>query len=155
MDLSIREALLQHGWRPEWFNETGTIARTDSRAGIPCFVPFARKHRFFHWHRYISIRNFLGTRGTKIKFSSGLSQDKEFLGNIDSNVASSQLTAAFPWDKFLLVEFFAYPKSLFDMNYHYFGVIDEDTKKMWKVRTITLTWIRQVFVHLPKAHAAT
>jgi hypothetical protein len=151
MDFSIRDALLQHGWKPEWFNETETIARTDSRAGIPCFVPFARKHRFFHWHRYISIRNFLGTKGTKVKFSSALSKDEHFLGNIDSDATSSHLTAAFPWDKFLLVELFEYPKSLFDMNYHYFGVIDEERKEKWKVRIVTLTWIRNVFIQLPRA----
>ena len=153
MDLSIHDALLQHGWKREWFNETETIARTDSRSGIPCFVPFSRKHRFFHWHRYISIRNFLGAKGTRIKFSSALSKDEEFFGNIDSNAPSPHLTAAFPWDKFLPMEFFPHPKSMLDLNYHYFGVTDEERGEMWKMRIITLTWIREVFVRFP--HDAT
>lgn len=155
MDLSIHDALLQYGWKREWFNETGTIARTDSRLGIPCFVPFSRKHRFLNWHRYISIRNFLGAKGTMIRFSSALRQDEDFIGNIDSNDPSSHLTATFPWDKFLLVQFPPHPKSLFSMNYHYFGVLDEDKKEMWKVRTITLTWIREVLVRFPETHEAT
>lgn len=155
MDISIRDALLQHRWKREWFNETETTARIESRSGIPCFVPCSLKHRIFHWHRYISIRNFLGAKGTRIKYSSALSQDVEFLGLIDSNIPSPDLTARFPWDRFLLVDFFGYPQSVFDQDHHWFGVTHEEKGDMWKVRTTTLTWTSEVFVRFPDNRDAT
>ena len=151
--ISIREAMLAKGWRPEWFNETETIVRFSSRAGQPCFEPFFWKHRVFHRDRYLIIRNLMGGDGTLIRFSSSLSRDESFLGNIDSNETSETLAAVFPWDRFVVLRFEGYPKSRLDINHHYFHALDKQAGRDWRVATVALTWIREVSIRLPREHA--
>ena len=151
--ISIREAMLAKGWRPEWFNETETIARFSSRAGQPCFEPFFWRHRLFHRDRYLTIRNLLGADGTLVRFSSALSRDESFLGNIESSEPSEVLTAVFPWDRFLVLRFAGYPKSRLDINHYYFNVLDEKLSREWKVGVVALTWVREVCVQPPREYA--
>ena len=155
MEVSLRDALIHHGWKPEWLNETGTIARLGGRAGSLCFVPFSFRHRLFQWHRYIPVRNLLGAKNVNIKYSSALRHDWEFLATIDFNAPLEVLATQFPWDKYLSVEFFGYPMSMFNYNTHQFGVIDEEKNMMWKLRILSLTWIRDVTVRYSEDGQAT
>jgi hypothetical protein len=151
--ITIRETMLSKGWRPEWFNETGTIARISSRVGAPCFEPFFWKHRIFHHDRCLMIRNLLGAEGTLIRFSSALSRDEAFLGNIESNESSERRTAVFPWDRLLPIRFAGHPRSRLDINHHYFHVLDKERGFEWTVGNCALTWVREVSVLLPNEHA--
>lgn len=155
MRISLKDLLLAKGWKPEWFNETETIARIDHRPGGAAFVPFFFRHRFFHRHRYLSIRELLGASGTRVSFPSALGQHYGFLGMIEGCRSYEQTSAEFPWEKTLLLDFPGYPISRLSPDAQYLYVLDEATGKKWKLWMPVLTWIRETTVDIPEGVEAT
>ena len=142
----------QWGWKPEWYNETGTAARIDIRQRLPAIVPFRKRDRFFRPKRNLPIRNIIAEENIRLRFSSSLSTDGAFLGLIESETSDSltfeYVAANFPWDKPLKLHVQGIRRHLLqpDHDAMYFLVHDEETGQQWLVSSIALTFVREVFV---------
>lgn len=134
MRVTLHEWLILHGWKPEWFNDTGSVARIGQRIEGSVFVPFKARHRLFRRRRFYPVKDLLGARDLRIYVSSGLRTHRNFCGMIENEAAD------FPWDTPLSMHFSDDPLN------HYFVVRDTGTKRTWTMWMPVLTWVREISI---------
>ena len=142
---TISEYLITQGWKKEWFNDLGTIARLScgifgrifsAKIASHWYEPFYKKDR--NSGRKLYLRDIFPVGSTKISFSSKLNGNS-FFEDCVVGISGEEIKFDFFYE-------FGVPTKFDTVFPDPYLIIDPDSNSVFSCSVITLTFIREVSI---------